>query len=222
MATSIEASYYVLNSGTSKPARQSARTSLDGVLRRYGLALAFVVAALVLTLPLQQLFPHPFLFLFFAGGGGQRVVRGHGSGTFCGARLHACGGLLFRSAALFVCRQGDGGQLFRGFCDLLARGQLGERLQKEERGKSQGDAQATPGSGRRTYGCAAAIDQRAAGKRAAHSDSDGSHSPAGSRSGTLRPQRHCRAARTGACGSRGFHDFRAEMRLLLRLRAREG
>lgn len=39
---------------------------LDGTLRRYGLALAFVFAALVLTLPLQPLFPYPFLFLFFA------------------------------------------------------------------------------------------------------------------------------------------------------------
>jgi putative methionine-R-sulfoxide reductase with GAF domain len=67
MGTTIEARYYVLNSTTSEPARQSARISLDGILRRYGLALAFVFAALLLTLPLQQLFPHPFLFLFFAG-----------------------------------------------------------------------------------------------------------------------------------------------------------
>ena len=67
MGTSIEASYYPLNSGTSEPARQPARVNLDGALRRYGLALGFVCAALLLTLPLQQMFPHPFLFLFFAG-----------------------------------------------------------------------------------------------------------------------------------------------------------
>jgi uroporphyrinogen-III synthase len=66
VGTSIEAQYYQLNSGTSEPVRRAARVSLDGALRRYGQALGFVCAALLLTLPLQQLFPHPFLFLFFA------------------------------------------------------------------------------------------------------------------------------------------------------------
>ena len=37
------------------------------VIRQYGLALSFVVAALLASLALQPLFPHPFLFLFFAG-----------------------------------------------------------------------------------------------------------------------------------------------------------
>src|SRR6204780_5809785 len=36
------------------------------VMRRYGIAFLFVALALVLTLPLQHLFVHPFLFLFFA------------------------------------------------------------------------------------------------------------------------------------------------------------
>jgi K+-sensing histidine kinase KdpD len=36
------------------------------VMRRYGIAFLFVALALVLTLPLQRLFVHPFLFLFFA------------------------------------------------------------------------------------------------------------------------------------------------------------
>jgi putative methionine-R-sulfoxide reductase with GAF domain len=67
VATSIETRYYVLNSGTSTPESQAAGTGVGRSLRRYGLALIFVAAALVLTLPLQRLFPHPFLFLFFAG-----------------------------------------------------------------------------------------------------------------------------------------------------------
>ena len=52
MGTSIEAQYYPLNSGTSEPARRTARVSLDGALRRYSLALGFVCAALFLNLPL--------------------------------------------------------------------------------------------------------------------------------------------------------------------------
>jgi putative methionine-R-sulfoxide reductase with GAF domain len=36
------------------------------MIRRYGLALLLVAAACVSTLPLQRLFTHPFLFLFFA------------------------------------------------------------------------------------------------------------------------------------------------------------
>jgi len=65
--TSIETHYYVLNDGTSAPVRKAHRISMERLLRHYGLAFAFVFSALVLTLPLQQLFPHPFLFLFFAG-----------------------------------------------------------------------------------------------------------------------------------------------------------
>ena len=42
------------------------RTSLKAALKRYGFAFLFVALALVLTLPLQRLFVHPFLFLFFA------------------------------------------------------------------------------------------------------------------------------------------------------------
>lgn len=40
--------------------------SREAVLKRYGFAFLFVALALVLTLPLQRLFVHPFLFLFFA------------------------------------------------------------------------------------------------------------------------------------------------------------
>jgi K+-sensing histidine kinase KdpD len=36
------------------------------VIRRYGFAFLFVALALVFSLPLQRLFVHPFLFLFFA------------------------------------------------------------------------------------------------------------------------------------------------------------
>jgi K+-sensing histidine kinase KdpD len=36
------------------------------VIRRYGLSLLFVAAALLASVALQPLFPHPFLFLFFA------------------------------------------------------------------------------------------------------------------------------------------------------------
>ncbi len=37
------------------------------VIRRYGLSLLFVAVALLASVALQPLFPHPFLFLFFAG-----------------------------------------------------------------------------------------------------------------------------------------------------------
>ena len=40
---------------------------LIAAFRRYGLALSFVAGALLASLALQPLFPHPFLFLFFAG-----------------------------------------------------------------------------------------------------------------------------------------------------------
>jgi len=37
------------------------------MIRQYAMALSFVAAALLASLALQPLFPHPFLFLFFAG-----------------------------------------------------------------------------------------------------------------------------------------------------------
>lgn len=64
--TRIEPHYYVLNSGASAPARRAARLGIDGIIRQYGLALSLVAAALLASLALQPLFPHPFLFLFFA------------------------------------------------------------------------------------------------------------------------------------------------------------
>lgn len=67
MGTSIEAHYYHLNGGRTEPVQHTARVSVGGALRRFGLALGFAGAALLLTLPIQRLFPHPFLFLFFAG-----------------------------------------------------------------------------------------------------------------------------------------------------------
>ena len=66
MGTTIEARYYALNSGTSESAPQAAPIGIDRVLRHYGLALSLVAAALLASLALQPLFPHPFLFLFFA------------------------------------------------------------------------------------------------------------------------------------------------------------
>jgi K+-sensing histidine kinase KdpD len=66
VGTIIEAPYYAVNSAAARTDR-AGRAGLGSALRRYGLALGFVSAALLLTLPLQHLFPHPFLFLFFAG-----------------------------------------------------------------------------------------------------------------------------------------------------------
>jgi putative methionine-R-sulfoxide reductase with GAF domain len=82
MGTSIEARYYVLNSGTSASARQAAGTGIRDGWRRFGLALIFVLAALVLTLPLQRLFPYPFLFLFFAAVMTSAWFGGIGAGLF--------------------------------------------------------------------------------------------------------------------------------------------
>ena len=66
MGTIIEAPYYAVNDAAGRAALGAApganRTDPAGVgsaLRRYGLALGFVCAALLLTLPLQHLFPHP-------------------------------------------------------------------------------------------------------------------------------------------------------------------
>ena len=64
--TRIEPHYYVLNSGASAPAHRAARVAIDGIIRQYGLVLSLVAAALLASLALQPLFPHPFLFLFFA------------------------------------------------------------------------------------------------------------------------------------------------------------
>jgi putative methionine-R-sulfoxide reductase with GAF domain len=66
METSIETHYYVLNSGISKPTRQALPIRMHSILRQYGLALSLVAGALLASLALQPLFPHPFLFLFFA------------------------------------------------------------------------------------------------------------------------------------------------------------
>ena len=66
MGTTIEARYYALSSGTSESAPQAAPIGIDRVLRHYGLALSLVAVALLASLALQPLFPHPFLFLFFA------------------------------------------------------------------------------------------------------------------------------------------------------------
>ena len=65
--TSITTPYYASNSETRRQARKAARIVLDRVLRQYGLASFFVVAALLASLAVQPLFQHPFLFLLFAG-----------------------------------------------------------------------------------------------------------------------------------------------------------
>jgi K+-sensing histidine kinase KdpD len=45
---------------------RSSKVQVGSVIRRHGIALLSVTAALGLTLLLQHLFPYPFLFLFFA------------------------------------------------------------------------------------------------------------------------------------------------------------
>ena len=52
------------------------------LLRRYGIALLFVVAALVPTLLLQRLFPYPFLFLFFGAVMASAWFGGTAAGLF--------------------------------------------------------------------------------------------------------------------------------------------
>jgi len=47
--------------------KRSDATLVGSMLRQYGLAFSFVAGALLASLALQPLFPHPFLFLFFAG-----------------------------------------------------------------------------------------------------------------------------------------------------------
>ena len=47
--------------------RRSDGRLAGSVIRQYGLASFFVAAAFLVSLALQPLFPHPFLFLFFAG-----------------------------------------------------------------------------------------------------------------------------------------------------------
>jgi K+-sensing histidine kinase KdpD len=52
------------------------------LIRRYGIALLFVVAALLSTLLVRQLFPYPFLFLFFAAVMAGGWFGGMGPGLF--------------------------------------------------------------------------------------------------------------------------------------------
>src|SRR5216684_4238613 len=47
--------------------RRSDGRLAGSVIRQYGLASFFVATAFLVSLALQPLFPHPFLFLFFAG-----------------------------------------------------------------------------------------------------------------------------------------------------------
>jgi K+-sensing histidine kinase KdpD len=53
-----------------------------GLLQRYGIASVCVVAALASSLLLQQLFPYPFLFLFFAAVMTSAWLGGTGAGLF--------------------------------------------------------------------------------------------------------------------------------------------
>jgi K+-sensing histidine kinase KdpD len=65
MGARVEAMQYAAEL---RPVVQRTNRRLTGpVVRQYGLALALVAAALLASLALQPLFPHPFLFLFFAG-----------------------------------------------------------------------------------------------------------------------------------------------------------
>ena len=58
--------HYVLDDRTFVPTNGFRERLAKSLMRRYGLALFFVAVALATTLLLQQLFPCPFLFLFFA------------------------------------------------------------------------------------------------------------------------------------------------------------
>jgi uroporphyrinogen-III synthase len=64
MAGRTEAIACVANVGPLIPGNHRERAGL--IIRRYGLACLFVALALLASLALQPLFPHPFLFLFFA------------------------------------------------------------------------------------------------------------------------------------------------------------
>jgi K+-sensing histidine kinase KdpD len=61
---------------------RSFRLQIGSVIRRHGIALSCVAAALVSTLLLQHLFPYPFLFLFFAAVMASAWFGGTGSGLF--------------------------------------------------------------------------------------------------------------------------------------------
>lgn len=65
--TSIRAHYYPLKERARALTGRVSPLAFDRMLRNYGLALSLVAAALMASLALQPLFPHPFLFLFFAG-----------------------------------------------------------------------------------------------------------------------------------------------------------
>jgi K+-sensing histidine kinase KdpD len=65
--TSIQAHYYPLKERARALTGRVSPLAFDRMLRNYGLALSLVAAALMASLALQPLFPHPFLFLFFAG-----------------------------------------------------------------------------------------------------------------------------------------------------------
>jgi len=70
----VETSHYELRESfpiyrheqNSEPVKRASTLAPSMPLRLYGLALLFVSGALLSTLALQRLFPHPFLFLFFA------------------------------------------------------------------------------------------------------------------------------------------------------------
>ena len=65
--SSIQAHYYPLKERARALTGRVSPLAFDHMLRNYGLALSLVAAALMASLALQPLFPHPFLFLFFAG-----------------------------------------------------------------------------------------------------------------------------------------------------------
>jgi K+-sensing histidine kinase KdpD len=69
-----------LTSTPERDRRSSVRVITSSI--RFGIALACVAAALFLSLPLQGLFPHPFLFLFFAAVMASGWFGGTGPGLF--------------------------------------------------------------------------------------------------------------------------------------------
>jgi GAF domain-containing protein len=65
MGTRATAISRALNARTLVRLGEEAERAADSMIRRYGLALCAVAAALAVTLALQRLFMHPFVFLFF-------------------------------------------------------------------------------------------------------------------------------------------------------------
>lgn len=160
VGTTVEARPYLLNSEGVGPTRQATRMRLDGTLRRYGLALAFVFAALVLTLPLQPLFPYPFLFLFFAAVIATAWFGGMLPGLFAVFISTLVADYFFIVPFHSFAIKTTELSYFAAFviCSLVASWVSASK--KKKRRRTETDAQSAPGSCRRTHRSLAAVHQR--------------------------------------------------------------